>query len=541
MPDTTTSPRIRPAVAALVVGLCLASVAPQASAQAVVDPRSVEFSPSPDHDVENAGVPLIDHYDLEFYLLGGASPFQVANIGKPAPDADGRVRIDLASVLASWPAPGVTYESRVAAVGTTGTGRSTPSNTFSFAGPCTYTVAAPPGTFPWSGGAGSLSVTAGTGCDWDSSSAVPWITLNGSGTGSGSAPYTVAANSSAASRSGTITVAGRSFTISQAGGQCTYSLAPASAAFQSSGGNGSVNVSTSSWCSWTPTAPSWITILSAASSSGGAAVISYRVGSTTAKRTGSITVGSGSIAVLQNGPSAPRGAVAISPSGKTVTQPFMLTGWAADLGAAAGTGVTAIHVYALTATSTTPIWLGVAQYGLPRGDIGSQFGAQYTNSGYSLTVSGLPAGKTYKLMAYARSAVTGLFTPRTLDVTVQTGVSKPRLSLETLKTGYSVRVPFRVGGWALDLGATTGTGVARVEVRARKVGSSTPAIALGDAAYGLLRNDLAPFFGSRYVRSGYLLTVNSLPPGTYDLSVLLHSLVTNTVTKTVTVRVTILP
>ena len=65
---------------------------------------------------------MVERYDLEFYLIGATQPFQVTDLGKPAPEADGKIREDFTTRLSSWPLPGVLYEARVAAVGSTGAG-----------------------------------------------------------------------------------------------------------------------------------------------------------------------------------------------------------------------------------------------------------------------------------------------------------------------------------------------------------------------------------------------------------------------------------
>jgi hypothetical protein len=94
----------------------------------------------------------------------------------------------------------------------------------------------------------------------------------------------------------------------------------------------------------------------------------------------------------------------------TVGQPFHLGGWAIDLAAASGSGVSVVHVYAYPnpGSGTPPIFLG--QHGATgsRPDIGAVFGAQFTNSGYGLSVSGLAPG-TYQLVVYAYSAVSWSF------------------------------------------------------------------------------------------------------------------------------------
>jgi hypothetical protein len=93
--------------------------------------------------------------------------------------------------------------------------------------------------------------------------------------------------------------------------------------------------------------------------------------------------------------------------------PLTISGWALDRGAATGTGVTDIHVWAFPAGGIGPgQFVGVATYGTPRQDVAAAFGqARFTNSGYTLTVPGgaLPAG-TYLLVAFGNSTVTGGFT-----------------------------------------------------------------------------------------------------------------------------------
>jgi alpha-tubulin suppressor-like RCC1 family protein len=83
---------------------------------------------------------------------------------------------------------------------------------------CTYSInpmsASPAGT----GGNGSTMVTTQAGCAWTATPNVPWISnVTSSGTGSGTANYTVAQNTGAA-RTGTITIAGQTFTVNEAAG-----------------------------------------------------------------------------------------------------------------------------------------------------------------------------------------------------------------------------------------------------------------------------------------------------------------------------------
>jgi hypothetical protein len=82
---------------------------------------------------------------------------------------------------------------------------------------CTYTLSPANHDFSSSSGAGSISVTAGSGCSWTATSNDAWITFPSasSGTGNGTLEYSISVNTSGDNRTGTITVAGKTFTITQ--------------------------------------------------------------------------------------------------------------------------------------------------------------------------------------------------------------------------------------------------------------------------------------------------------------------------------------
>ena len=107
--------------------------------------------------------------------------------------------------------------------------------------------------------------------------------------------------------------------------------------------------------------------------------------------------------------------------GSTKTRPFTVSGWAVDSGAASGTGIDFIDMWAFTLNGAG-IYLGADTYGTSRPDIGSLFGdSRFTSSGFTFTVTSanLAAG-TYDLVAFGRSTVTNAFTvARVVRVTVQ--------------------------------------------------------------------------------------------------------------------------
>jgi Viral BACON domain/Putative binding domain, N-terminal len=167
---------------------------------------------------------------------------------------------------------------------------------------CAFTVS--PTTHNVGSGAGSasLSIGAAAGCAWTASSDVPWITIAGqtSGTGGTNVTLNVAANSGGA-RTGTLTIAGQTVTVTQGEG-CSFSIAPESQNVDASGGNGSVSVTASAGCNWTAASnANWITVTSGSSGTGNGTV-QFSAASTTAARSGTITIAGKTFAVNQGQP-----------------------------------------------------------------------------------------------------------------------------------------------------------------------------------------------------------------------------------------------
>jgi len=116
--------------------------------------------------------------------------------------------------------------------------------------------------------------------------------------------------------------------------------------------------------------------------------------------------------------------------GGTLRGGFRVAGWAADSLAWAGAGIGAVHVWAhpvvaVAGTSTFPVagdgpvFLGSADVGGLRPDVGAALGAQFERSGWSVTSDALPPG-TYDIVAYFWSTRTGQFEgARTVTVRVR--------------------------------------------------------------------------------------------------------------------------
>lgn len=118
------------------------------------------------------------------------------------------------------------------------------------------------------------------------------------------------------------------------GSSCSYSISPTTASYGSSGGTGSVTVSTATGCSWTATSNvSWITISSGSSGSGNGSV-SYSVAAnaSTSSRSGTLTIAGQTITISQTGTTACT--YSILPSSAS----FTATGGTGSVAVTAGTG-----------------------------------------------------------------------------------------------------------------------------------------------------------------------------------------------------------
>lgn len=172
---------------------------------------------------------------------------------------------------------------------------------------CSYSISMQSQNITASGGSGSESVTTQSGCPWTAavtSSNSSWLTISSgaSGSGNGTVNYSVAANTSNASRTGTLTIAGNTFNVTQPGqvSSCSSSISPVSKSVTWPGGTFSVTVSSS--CPWTATSNvSWIKIVSGAKGSGNGTV-SYRVLPNYYSRsyTGTLTIAGKTFTVIQS-------------------------------------------------------------------------------------------------------------------------------------------------------------------------------------------------------------------------------------------------
>lgn len=224
-------------------------------------------------------------------------------------------------------------------------------------------------------------------------------------------------------------------------------------------------------------------------------------------------------------------------SGDVLRQPFLVAGWAIDGGSLNDSGIDAVHVWAYPSTGAAPLFVGVAQTGIARPDVAAAFGGpQFGTSGYQLLGRGLPAGN-YLLVAFALVHATGRFDAvATANIGIVAG---GQMAVDTPRSNSIITSPFVVGGWTFDAGAATGTGIDAVHVWAYSVAPATGAPRFVGAAVFGARPDVAAFFGSQFLNSGFTVPTATLPPGTWDLVVYCHSTLSGLFDTVQVVRVTV--
>ncbi len=130
------------------------------------------------------------------------------------------------------------------------------------------------------------------------------------GSGNGVVNYSVAANTSAAARTGTLTIGFQTFTITQAGSSgatCTYTLSAASATPDATASTATVDVAAADGCTWTAVSnANWITISSGATGTGnGTVTYALTANPDNQTRAGSITIADQTFAITQAGSGGP--------------------------------------------------------------------------------------------------------------------------------------------------------------------------------------------------------------------------------------------
>jgi chitodextrinase len=268
---------------------------------------------------------------------------------------------------------------------------------------CSYSINPASSSFGASASSSSFTLSTPSGCSWSASTTVAWIHTTSFGSGNGTVNFTVDANASTSSRSGTITVGGQSFTVNQAGLVCVYALSSTNAFFSSVGGSGNVTMNVGSGCSWTASAmDGWI---HTSSSGNGTASVNYSLDANAGlnPRSGSITVANQTLTITQSGTScsyflssnsasfssgAGNGSVMVIANGACNWTAQTGAGWISVIGGSSGAGSGGV-TYSISPNSSSVSRTGavmIADQTFQVSQAGNQLPVANAGSGFSATV-----------------------------------------------------------------------------------------------------------------------------------------------------------
>jgi uncharacterized protein (TIGR03437 family) len=176
----------------------------------------------------------------------------------------------------------------------------TPTFTFTPPGPISFVAA---------GQTGTVALTLPSACPWTAASTLPWAPLaagSSSGTGPAQVAFLVPANTTGATRTGHVTIAGVTITLTQASNvPCTPTFLftpPGLVGFAATGQTGSIALTLPSACPWTAvsTLP-WAPLAPGSSSGVGSAQVAFVVPANTTgvTRTGSVLIAGVTINLIQ--------------------------------------------------------------------------------------------------------------------------------------------------------------------------------------------------------------------------------------------------
>jgi len=175
--------------------------------------------------------------------------------------------------------------------------------------PCTVELDATQRSVGADGGDVNIKVRAPSGCRWNASSPVPWITIAGDANRNGNASLLLRVTANpGGTRSGTVAIGTKTLDIFQEAAPpapvtpCAFDVAPPDGRFGSDGGDGLVGVRTTDACGWTAVSQqSWIAITSS-SSGKGSADLRYHVAPNTDRkaRSGAMIVAGRQISIAQD-------------------------------------------------------------------------------------------------------------------------------------------------------------------------------------------------------------------------------------------------
>ena len=267
---------------------------------------------------------------------------------------------------------------------------------------CQVTLATPP-MMDAGSGSGSLAITTQPECAWDVSSNVTWISgfTPPSGQGNATVTFRVTSNDGSGQRDGMIVVNGEQARVSQRA-PCRYDVGPSNQTVNSSGGAGSINVATTSDCSWSAASQaSWINITSSPNGNGNGTisfVVTPNQGDT---RSSSIVVANQRADITQNGVvSSPTPPPSPPPSCNTNISPT-----SQNISAAGGTGTVSVSATCQWTATSGATWITVTSGAAGTGN-GSVAFSVANNTGAARTGTMTIAGRTFTVSQAAGSSPT---------------------------------------------------------------------------------------------------------------------------------------
>jgi hypothetical protein len=169
---------------------------------------------------------------------------------------------------------------------------------------CTFAISPEQRSIDAAAATMDVAVTTANGCTWTASMGVPWLSVNGpgSGTGNGSVQVAAAENTGAA-RTGIATIAGRTFTVNQAAKACSFTVKPDDISVGEEERWRRIDVNTSAGCSWTAVSNDpWIRVVSGESGTGsGEVLIRILENDDDGVRRGTLTIAGHTVKVTQRG------------------------------------------------------------------------------------------------------------------------------------------------------------------------------------------------------------------------------------------------
>jgi len=266
---------------------------------------------------------------------------------------------------------------------------------------CNYSLAPTSRSHGSGAESSTVGVTTTSGCAWTAASNASWITVTSgaSGTGSGTVGYSVSANSTGSSRSGSLTIAGQTFSVTQAAATCTYLISPTSRSHGAGAESSTVAVTTASGCSWTASSnASWITITSGSSGTGNGTVgYAVAANSTSSQRTGSATIAGQVFSVTQ----------------AAGTCSYLISPTARSHGGGAESSTVAVTTGCSWTASSNASWITITSgsSGTGNGTVGYSVAANST--GFSRSGSATIAGQIFAVTQAPASTCTFLISPTT--------------------------------------------------------------------------------------------------------------------------------